>query len=130
LDHLKVSKEAKADSGSFQEDYHLLSDAEEVACPDLPLDEIDEPFADVTDTMKKVCSLSFGIAFTHLTVIQLCTIIRKVRLSPIYHQEWMRTLSGEDNDMEKMLMLILDCPTRWSSTHAMLSMLALLDACS
>jgi hypothetical protein len=130
LGHLKVSKEAKDDSGSFQEDYRLLSDAEEVARPDLPLDETDTPFADVADVMKKVCDLSFGVIFTCLTVIQLRTFIRKVRLSPIYRQEWMRTLGGEDDDMEKMLILILDCPTRWSSTHAMLSMLAALDAYS
>jgi hypothetical protein len=59
--------------------------------------------------------------------LQLRSLVRAIRQSPLLRQAWMaKVASGkdianaEDTSLESVLMLILDCPTRWSSTHAML----------
>ncbi|TBU51222.1 hypothetical protein BD310DRAFT_910797 [Dichomitus squalens] len=71
-----------------------------------------------------------GSAYGHMSKaiekhIQLRKIIRAVRASPQRRQAWLDEvrrhpeLVGEDAG-DRPLMLILDVPTRWSSTHQML----------
>jgi hypothetical protein len=82
--------------------------------------------------MNAICKVripSYGCPYSVVTFvfIQLRKIIRAVRSSPQRRQAWFRSVhltkpesmsaaKGDGNP----LMLILDCRTRWSSTHQML----------
>ena len=63
----------------------------------------------------------------HLTASQLRAIVKAIRVSPQRRQAWatevkfVRALSpSEELQNARILMLILDVKTRWSSTHQML----------
>jgi hypothetical protein len=93
----------------------------------LPTVNADAGSVDVAKALFKV-SINHPVPHHVLKYSQLRKLIRAVRSSPQRRRAWLQDIrdyikhnGGDATDTAvRELMLILDCPTRWGSTHAMM----------